>query len=250
MSFRTLFISDLHLEAARPDITRTFLQFLERNSGRCESLYILGDLFEVWIGDDDPSPLGQTVAQALQQFSAAGSAVFLMHGNRDFLLGDDYASRCGGALVTDPHTLLTPTGAVVLLHGDTLCTDDSDYQQFRSLVRKPEWQQEFLAQSLDARRAFADRARAQSQTATANKDMGIMDVNQLAVEELIRRSGQLTILHGHTHRPAVHHFQLDAAGQGATAATRIVLGSWDQQGWYAESDADGIRLVEFPLAAA
>lgn len=243
MSSRQLFISDLHLETARPDITRTLLQFLQDHRGACSDLFILGDLFEVWIGDDDPSPLAETVASALHQFSATGSKVHLMHGNRDFLLGADYASRCGADLIQEPYLLLTDSSPVLLLHGDILCSDDADYQQFRVLVRAPAWQQEFLGKPLAERREFADQARQQSRSATASKAMDIMDVNQRAVRELLQDKGQLRLLHGHTHRPAIHRLELENGVQ----ATRIVLGSWEEQAWYASSDDSGIQLHHFPL---
>ncbi|MSR12575.1 MAG: UDP-2,3-diacylglucosamine diphosphatase [Gammaproteobacteria bacterium] len=251
MSARLLFISDLHLEASRPDITRTLLQFLADNRGNCTALYILGDLFEVWIGDDDPSPLAAAVAQALHQFSAAGPQVYLMHGNRDFLLGTDFANRCGAKLLNGPYTLASPAGStLLLLHGDSLCTDDIDYQQFRLLVRTPHWQQEFLAQSLAARHAFAAKARAQSKSATANKHMDIMDVNSQTVLEILQSNAPVTLLHGHTHRPAIHYIDVAAGAGGARSAQRIVLGAWDTEPWYAESDGAGIRLQKLALLDA
>ena len=246
LSSRQLFISDLHLETARPDITRTLLQFLLDNRGKCTDLFILGDLFEVWIGDDDPAPLAETVANALHQFSAAGSKVYLMHGNRDFLLGADFANRCGADLIDEPYLLAIGSSPVLLLHGDILCSDDADYQQFRVLVRAPAWQQEFLARPLAERREFADQARQQSRSATANKAMDIMDVNQQAVKELLQNKGELRLLHGHTHRPAIHQLELETGEQ----ATRIVLGSWEKQAWYASSDDSGIQLHHFPLLGA
>lgn len=246
MSARQLFISDLHLEANRPDITRTLQQFLAANHGQCTDLYILGDLFEVWIGDDEDSPLAEVVATALHQFSAGGSNVYLMHGNRDFLLGPDYAARCGATLIHEPCTIESPAGTLLLLHGDTLCTDDIDYQQFRAMVRAPAWQQEFLARPLADRRAFADQARQRSRSATAHKAMDIMDVNQKAVLDLLRDNTQVTLLHGHTHRPDVHQITLESG----TTVTRLVLGSWEQQAWYAVSENAGIRLQQFPLLTA
>lgn len=250
MPARQLFISDLHLEVGRPDITRTLLQFLADNHGQCTALYILGDLFEVWIGDDDPSPLADAVASALHQFSAGGASICLLHGNRDFLLGTAYARRCGASLIEEPYLLDSPSGPILLMHGDALCTDDLDYQQFRTLVRAPAWQQEFLAKPLSERRAFAVQARKQSRSATANKGMDIMDVNQTAVRELLYSSGQHTLLHGHTHRPAVHDVALEYAIEGITHAQRLVLGAWEEQGWYAVSDSHGLQLHSFPLIAA
>ncbi len=249
MSNRLLFISDLHLEDSRPDITEGLLKFLEHESGRCSALYILGDLFEVWLGDDADDALARRIAAALSAFAAAGSAVYLMHGNRDFLLGEDYAARCGATLLADPFLLESELGPVLLSHGDALCTDDVDYQAFRAQVRNPAWQQQFLAQPLAARRAFAEQARAQSRTATAQKTMDIMDVNQTAVRELMQANGVQRLLHGHTHRPAKH--SLDAENPAdignSDSAWRLVLGDWNQSGWYAEISATGVKLESFPL---
>lgn len=243
MSKVQLFISDLHLEAGRPDITRTLLQFLADNSGKCSDLFILGDLFEVWIGDDEPSSLAEAVATALHQFSAAGTKVYLMHGNRDFLLGEEYARRSGASLIYEPCKIETPSGPLLLLHGDSLCTDDVDYQRFRALVRTSEWQREFLSRSLTERRAFAALARQQSRTATAQKAMDIMDVNQESVLDLLREYPHIRLLHGHTHRPQAHAIEPESGNR----TTRFVLGSWEQQAWYAVSDHAGISLKQMPL---
>lgn len=250
MSERLLFISDLHLDAGREDITRTLLDFLNRETGRCTALYILGDLFEVWLGDDAPDDIAHRVAAALAAFAAAGAAVYLMHGNRDFLLGDDYARACGATLLPDPHVIATPVGEVLLSHGDALCTDDTDYQRFRAQVRDPQWQQTFLAQGISERRAFAEQARQQSRAATAGKSMAIMDVNPKAVERLLRETGQTRLLHGHTHRPDSHDLTFDSPIAGETAGWRLVLGDWHSQGWYGEIGGDGVRLERFPLLRA
>jgi UDP-2,3-diacylglucosamine hydrolase len=246
---RILFISDLHLEPARPDITRSLLQFLADNAGRCDALYVLGDLFEVWIGDDEESALADEVASAFRAFAAAGSAVFLLHGNRDFLIGTDYAARCSASLINEPWRLPLGASEVLLLHGDTLCTDDVDYLAFRQQVRDPAWQQAFLARPLSERQAFARQAREQSRVATAGKAMTIMDVNPAAVEAALLGSELKTLLHGHTHRPAVHEVPLPRAIAGSHSGQRIVLGSWDESGWYAESDGTTIHLHQFPLQA-
>jgi UDP-2,3-diacylglucosamine hydrolase len=242
-----LFISDLHLEKSRPDITNTLLQFLKSNEGRCDSLYILGDLFDIWIGDDEESELAAEIASALNSFSAAGTAVFIMHGNRDFLIGDAYAARCDATLISEPYTLSTESDQILLLHGDCLCIDDVDYMKFRDLVRQQDWQQEFLDKSLTERRAFAEQAREQSQTATATKDAAIMDVNQNAVEQLLIDCQRTTLLHGHTHRPSVHDFTLEGSVNGENQAQRIVLGDWDKQAWFAELSDGSIKLQHFPL---
>ena len=247
MSNRILFISDLHLEEERPDITAALLGFLERQKGACEALYILGDLFEIWIGDDDASALGDRIAATLNDFHQAGSDIFILHGNRDFLLGEDYAARCGATLMDDSTTIDTAIGPALILHGDDLCTDDVDYIQFRNTVREDAWQRDFLAQSLVERRAFADQARQQSQQATATKENSIMDVNSAAVQQRLRQSGQTLMIHGHTHRPEIHDIQLSEPIDSKTTARRVVLGDWDRDGWYAEINADGLTLEKFPL---
>ncbi len=247
MSNRILFISDLHLEDGRDDITAAMLGFLNRNRASCEALYILGDVFEVWIGDDDATELGDRIAMALDDFHQAGSDIFILHGNRDFLLGEEYAARCGATLLDDSTTIDTAIGPALVLHGDDLCTDDVDYIQFRDTVREEAWQREFLAQSLMERRAFADQARQQSQQATATKENSIMDVNSDAVQQRLQETGQTLMIHGHTHRPGIHDIQLIEPIASRTTARRVVLGDWDRDGWYAEIDADGLKLEKFPF---
>ncbi|PCJ28643.1 MAG: UDP-2,3-diacylglucosamine diphosphatase [SAR86 cluster bacterium] len=247
MSSSILLISDLHLEDSRPDITQALLAFLTSNKAQCSALYILGDLFEVWIGDDEQSELANIVAAALLEFSSAGSSIQLMHGNRDFLLGADYAKQCGASLISDPTEIETDYGPVLLLHGDSLCSDDTDYIEFRNMVRQESWQQEFLAQSLDKRRAFAQKARERSRMATSTKDNSIMDVNQSEVENLLIKAEKVTMIHGHTHRPAVHDFALKLSTGSTSKARRVVLGDWDQRGWYVEVTAEGIKLENFPF---
>lgn len=248
MSDRLLFISDLHLQAERPDITRALLQFLDDNSGRCTSLYILGDLFEAWLGDDVMDVMETQIASALRDFAARGATVHLMHGNRDFLIGEEFAGACHATLLPDPCTISTPLGEVILSHGDQLCTDDTEYQQFRKMVRQPQWQAQFLAQSPEARQAFAREARQQSQAATRQKAEDIMDVNAVAVEELLRKEQLPRLIHGHTHRPALHEMELPEAIDGQRQAWRLVLGDWDQQGWYGEIHGEDLRLEKFPLS--
>ncbi len=250
MSKPILFISDLHLEDSRRDITASLLSFLHKHSGECECLYILGDLFEVWIGDDESTPLTQTVADALISFSRQGSQIRIMHGNRDFLIGKDYAQQCGASLITDPYILKGPAGDIVLMHGDTLCTDDTAYMQFREMVRTPTWQEAFLSQSLDARREFARQARAESQKATSDKQSEIMDVNGQAVINTLNTHQKATLLHGHTHRPQIHDVEISPDHSDIQTARRIVLGDWDKSGWYAELTANDLKLHEFPLSEA
>ncbi len=220
----TLFISDLHLDPARPHIVELFTRFVAGEARRAEALYILGDLFESWIGDDDDSPLAHEIGQSLSALNQSGVPVFFMHGNRDFLLGQDYAQRAGMTLLNDPTVVEFDGERILLMHGDTLCTDDGAYQEFRAVVRNPDWQKQFRERSLAERRAFAAQARAESIKHTAGAKPEIMDVNQAAVDAAMRNHGVRTLIHGHTHRPATHRFDLD--GQ---AAERIVLGDWYEQ---------------------
>ena len=220
-----LFISDLHLQAARPDITERVFRFLQTEAAEAEALYILGDLFEAWIGDDDPDEHNREVQAAMRRLTDAGVAGYFMRGNRDFLIGDAFAERTGFTLLGDPvvHDLYgTP---VLLSHGDAYCTDDLEYQAFRRQSRDPAWQQQVLSMSVEQRRALAGQAREESRTAMVDKAEDIMDVNAGAVAAALREAGVTTLVHGHTHRPAVHELDLDG-----TPATRIVLGDWYEQG--------------------
>ena len=220
----TLFISDLHLDETRPQIVDLFVRFLSHEARKADALYILGDLFESWIGDDDDAPLATRIAHALRSLRDGGVPIYLMHGNRDFLLGAEYAKHAGMELLADPTIVELDGERTLLMHGDTLCTDDVEYQKFRGLVRNPAWQQQFLAKPLAERRAFASQARGESRKQTAMKAAEIMDVNQSAVESVMRTHGVHRLIHGHTHRPATHRFDLD--GQ---IAERIVLGDWYEQ---------------------
>ncbi|RDS81077.1 UDP-2,3-diacylglucosamine diphosphatase [Dyella monticola] len=222
----TLFISDLHLDDSRPHITALFEHYLASDEVRhADALYILGDLVEAWIGDDDDAELPQRIARATRAVCEAGVPVYFMAGNRDFLLGETYARRAGLTLIEDGavHDLYgTPT---LLMHGDLLCTDDTVYQQVRRQVRTPEWKAQVLSMPLEARRALAVKSRAESRAYTSGTQETLMDVNADAVAQAMRNAGVTHLIHGHTHRPAVHHFALD--GQHAE---RIVLGDWYEQG--------------------
>jgi UDP-2,3-diacylglucosamine hydrolase len=220
----TLFISDLHLDPARPHIVELFTRFVAGDARQAEALYILGDLFESWIGDDDDSPLALQIAQSLYALKQSGVRVFFMHGNRDFLLGQAYAEKAGMTLLNDPAVVEFDGERTLLMHGDTLCTDDVAYQEFRAVVRNPDWQNQFRARSLSERHAFAAQARAESVKHTAGAKPEIMDVNQAAVIAAMRKQRVRTLIHGHTHRPSTHRFELD--GQ---SAERIVLGDWYEQ---------------------
>jgi UDP-2,3-diacylglucosamine hydrolase len=222
----TLFIADLHLDPSRPAITELFESYLASDEVRhADALYILGDLVEAWVGDDDDADLPRRIATATRAVHDAGVPVYFMAGNRDFLLGETYAQRAGLTLLDDGtvHDLYgQPT---VLMHGDLLCTDDVAYQAVRRQVRTPQWQAQILAMPLEARRAFAAKARADSRAHTGATQESIMDVNADAVQQTLRDAGVTRMIHGHTHRPAIHALQLDGR-----AAQRIVLGDWYEHG--------------------
>ena len=237
-----LFISDLHLDPARPQVTELFLDFLAGQARAAGALYILGDLFEAWIGDDDPEPTRASVISGLRVLVDSGVPVWLMHGNRDFLLGADFAAGSGCTLLPDSVTVDLFGTPALLLHGDTLCTDDRAYQDFRAMVRDPCWQRDFLARPMAERQAIARRLRETSQQATRQKAEYITDVNAGAVEECMRAAGVRLLIHGHTHRPGVHDFDLD--GQ---PARRIVLGDWYEQGSLLRCDKEGCRLETLPI---
>ena len=235
----TYFISDLHLDPARPEITELFIAFLGGEARGADALYILGDLFESWVGDDDPSEAGARVAVHLRALADSGVPVAFMHGNRDFLLGDAYARRAGMRILPDPAVISLYGRPVLLSHGDLLCSGDTQYQAVRAQTRNPDWQAHMLAQPLAARLAFAQQARAASQArAGALRDAGTMetitDVAPDTVAEWFTRYGIDTIIHGHTHRPAIHQLQV-----GGRDCRRIVLGDWFEQGSVLRASADG-----------
>jgi UDP-2,3-diacylglucosamine hydrolase len=233
----TLFISDLHLEADRPEIGDQFLAFLDSEAAGADALYILGDLFEYWIGDDDPDPYYASMKQALSSLTGRGVPVYFMHGNRDFMIGESFAADTGVRLLADPTTVNLYGHPVLLSHGDSLCTDDVKYQEVRKMTRNPAWQTAMLGKSVEERRAFAEQARTDSMAHGASVEPEIADVNQAAVEAMLRRHDVLMLLHGHTHRPAIHEFPLDGR-----PATRIVLGDWYEQGSVVRWDEDGPEL--------
>lgn len=236
----TLFISDLHLDGSRPDITAQFVRFLEDDAARGGRLYILGDLFEAWIGDDDPDPDKRCVLDALRALTRAGVPCFVMRGNRDFLLGSRFCGATGAELIEDGTIIDVYGRRVVLMHGDTLCTDDHAYQRLRRIVRNPLVQRLLRSLSLAQRQRLAARMRAGSKAhiEAADRSMPyVMDVNAQAVAEAFRRYGVDCMIHGHTHRPAVHTLTID----GRTC-TRIVLGDWYTQGSVLRWDAGGYAL--------
>jgi len=237
------FISDLHLDASRPAVTRALGDFLDDISQgtlrrRAAALYILGDLFEFWVGDDDDAPLVAEVAGMLRAFSGGGAELYLMHGNRDFLIGEAFARRVGAQLLDDPTVHTLGDERVLLMHGDSLCTGDVEYQRFRALARSEAWQADILARSLDERRAIAEQLRTASRDAGSRKAEDIMDVTPDEVERAMAEADCRVLIHGHTHRPAEH-----AQARG----TRWVLGDWERFGW-ALRWANGDREIEkFPI---
>lgn len=239
---RSLFISDLHLQAERPDITRAFLHCLEERASQADALYILGDFFEVWLGDDDPNPLAREIAAALATVAAKGVKIYLMHGNRDFLLGKRFCQEAHCTLLSDPTVVTLNAEPVLLMHGDSLCIDDLGYMRLRRLLRNPLSLFILRNLSLKTRHKIGRKLRSESSEQTRQKAADITDVNPDKVVEVMREHKVRTLIHGHTHRPAVHDMEID--GQ---SAKRIVLGDWDKSGWALEVDENGHRLESFPL---
>jgi UDP-2,3-diacylglucosamine hydrolase len=219
----TLFISDLHLSAARPGCTELLLGFLAGRAAGADALYILGDLFDAWIGDDDPAPPNPQVISGLRRLSDSGTPVYLQHGNRDFLIGPTFAAASDCRLLPDPARIDLYGTPTLLMHGDLLCTDDAPYQSVRGQIRSPAFTRQFLARPVPERRAIAEDYRRRSGEATSLKADDIMDVNQGAVEQIMREQGVRRLIHGHTHRPGRHRFQLDGE-----SAERWVLAEWHQ----------------------
>lgn len=240
---RNLFISDLHLEAKRPDITRAFLRFLDEQASQADALYILGDFFEVWLGDDNPDPLADQVSAALLALSQKNTAIYLMHGNRDFLIGKDFCRRSGATLLRDPTLIQLNGERVLLMHGDSLCIDDIGYIRMRRWLRNP--LSLFILRNLPlkTRHQIGRKLRNESQTRTRYKSLDITDVNQDEVLQVMREHRVTTLIHGHTHRPAMHPLEVDGK-----AVQRIVLGDWDKTGWVLEMGTDGYRLESFALS--
>ncbi|WP_430389073.1 UDP-2,3-diacylglucosamine diphosphatase [Dyella sp. 20L07] len=240
----TLFIADLHLDDSRPQITQLFEDYLASDEARsADALYILGDLVEAWIGDDDDAELPQRIANATRALCDSGVPVYFMVGNRDFLLGEDFAQRAGFSLLDDGAVHELYGRPTLLMHGDVLCTDDVAYQTIRKQVRTPEWKAQILAMPLAARRAFAAKAREDSRAHTGSTMETIMDVNADAVADSMRKAGVTRLIHGHTHRPATHELTLD--GQ---PAERIVLGDWYEHGSVLRVTPEGTELRGLSLS--
>lgn len=224
-----LLVSDLHLDADHPATVETFLRFLATEARSAQALYILGDLFEHWIGDDDRDPVKTRVCEGLRTLTALGTALFVMRGNRDFLLGTGFEDRTGGTLLPDPVVAHLDGERVLLTHGDLLCTDDHSYQELRSTVRNPSFHRRVLALPLETREWLAGAARAGSKAHTRTTATHIMDVNPAAVIAAFEASGTRTMIHGHTHRPDEHRHDT-ALGE----ARRVVLAAWERGGEYLE----------------
>jgi UDP-2,3-diacylglucosamine hydrolase len=236
-----LFVSDLHLDAGSPEAVEQFLEFTRTHAGDAEALYILGDLFEVWVGDDDPDPAKIHVCEGIRALTDRGVGCFILHGNRDFLIGREFCRRTGSRLLADPVVADLDGERVLLTHGDALCTDDHSYQELRTTVRTPEWQRRFLALPLADRELIANQARAGSKEHTAKTIPNIMDVNQDAVSTAFRAARVRRIIHGHTHRPGIHETSIE----GETAQ-RLVLGAWYEQGSYIQYDKGRYDLRSLP----
>jgi UDP-2,3-diacylglucosamine hydrolase len=234
----TLFIADLHLEDAAPERTEWLLAFLSGPARKAKAVYILGDLFEFWIGDDALSVTAQQVARATAALHASGVPCYFMHGNRDFLLGESYAAIAGMHLLPENHVVDLYGTPTLLLHGDTLCTDDAEYQAFRQQTRDPAWQASVLAMSIEERLQMAQSARDISIEHTSSASMEIMDVNAEAVSDAFRKHKLSRMIHGHTHRPAFHLVDL-----GDATAERIVLADWYRAGSYLEVSPDGAESI-------
>jgi len=237
-----VFISDLHLMPERPQTMKLFTSFLEDVVADADALYILGDFLEVWWGDDDPATAYSDVFTSLAKLSTKNNTeVFLMHGNRDFMIGDGLAKRCNFEIINDPHKINMQGTDALLMHGDTLCIDDVEYQKFRQMVRSKEWQQQFLSKTLKERFQIAKAIREKSQQSTKEKDEYIMDVNQEETDKVFLDNNTNLIIHGHTHRPAIHHRKIDSKD-----TTRIVLGDWhDTASYLRVNDSSEYQLQSY-----
>lgn len=237
-----LFISDLHLEAERPDITRAFLHFLSTRARSAQALYILGDFFEAWIGDDGMDEFQRSIARALRELSDSGTRIYLMHGNRDFLIGKAFCREAGCTLLRDPSLIDLGGEKILLMHGDSLCTLDVAYMKLRRWLRNPLTLFILRNLPLATRHKLARKLRKESRAQTRMKASEIVDVTPAEVEKIMRDKGVRILIHGHTHRPAVHELEIDGR-----PARRIVLGDWDRQGWALEADEQGMQQAPFPL---
>jgi UDP-2,3-diacylglucosamine hydrolase len=237
----TLFISDLHIDASCRQIIRQFTEFLQTEARGADALYILGDLFDSWVGDDAPDAGQSAAIAAIKSLTASGVPCFVMHGNRDFLLGPKFCADTGARLLPDPVIVTLYGEPVLVMHGDALCTDDRAYQRLRATVRNADWQRQFLALSVAARRTLAGAARTGSQAHMASMEDAITDVNAESVAAALRAAGTSFLLHGHTHRPGIQSLSVDGR-----ECARIVLGDWHNEGSLLRWDSNGPELLSLP----
>ena len=236
------FISDLHLEPAQKAITDGFLSFLDSLID-AEALYILGDFFEVWIGDDYSNEYIELINQALQKCAAKGTKIYFMHGNRDFLVGQAWCDNTQCELLDEAKLITLGNESILLMHGDSLCTDDIEYMKARVMLRNPQWQDQLLAKSIPERIEFAKQVRSESKESQKGKSYDIMDVNQEAVDKALSEANCATLIHGHTHRPNIHHWEFEGENR-----TRYVLGDWGDKGWFIKWQAgEELKLESFDL---
>lgn len=235
----TFFISDLHLQPEREDLAQAFSRFLDRELQDNDTLYILGDFFDVWVGDDEDEPFYLNIKEKLRTLAERGIDVYFMHGNRDFLIKDRFAKDARLTLIDDPTVIQLAGKKVLLMHGDSLCTGDMQYITFRDQVRSAAWQHTILAMPLAQRRIVAAEMRKKSLSMNSNKAEDIMDVSPEEVDSVIKEHHVDILLHGHTHRPARHKL--------ANKKERIVLGDWNKQGWFVKADDFTIKLVSFDI---
>ena len=237
------FISDLHLEESRPDITQAFLHFMDAAQHDASALYILGDFFESWIGDDENTELQLSIKARLKAFTDSGASLFFMHGNRDFLIGALFAEETGATILPDPSIIELNKAPVLLMHGDSLCTGDTGYMKFRATIRNPAFLEPFLKRPIEERKITAQQLRAMSQANNQDKSTEIMDVTPEEVISQMAKHQITTLIHGHTHRPEIHTFKVNQQ-----TAKRVVIGDWDQDVWYLKvDDEQAIVLLHYPL---
>ncbi len=235
---QTLFVSDLHLDRERPQAIERFATFLRQDASRAQAVYLLGDVFDYWIGDDDPAPDLNPALDGLRALTRGGVPTYVLHGNRDFLLGEGFSARTGCHLLPERHIIDLYGHPTLVMHGDTLCTDDLEYQQLRRVLREPAWQAQFLSLSLQERRRQAVALREKSREAVQLKPEDIMDVNAEAVAWAFREHAVESLIHGHTHRPGIHEVTVDGR-----SLQRMVLGDWYEHGTVLRCDADGCHLA-------
>ncbi len=236
----TIFVADLHLCSQRPTLIEGFVEFIKDTVTGCNEFYMLGDIFEAWIGDDYLDPALLTVVNALQTLSNNGTKLYFQRGNRDFLVGESFTNLIGATLLEDSYLVELNTQTALVMHGDQLCTDDIEYQKFRTLVRSDNWRSDFLSKSIENRLQIAEHLRTQSKEHSSKKSQEITDVNSDQVVTALVNAEVTLLIHGHTHRPAIHDVQLS----NSQKATRMVLGDWGESLWYIKSDEHGCKLYE------